>query len=194
MEKETLKNIMHFLEKEDNKSSVKWKLVNNEHLTEDELDFNDDLVLSFSNIKSLPKGLKVGGALILSDSDIKSLPEGLEVDGDLDLSYTNITSLPEGLKLFGGLLLNNSKITSLPKGFIRVWGDFNISYTEITSLPEGLEVGGLLQMSNTNITSLPKGLEVWSALYISKTPLEKFSDEELREMVKPGYIKGKIYR
>ncbi len=52
MEKETLKNIMHFLKKEDNKSSVKWKLLNNEPLTEDELVFKHELYLSGRKIES----------------------------------------------------------------------------------------------------------------------------------------------
>jgi hypothetical protein len=51
-----------------------------------------------------------------------------------------------------------------------------------------------LDLSNTLLTSLPKGLKVWTTLYIRNTPLEKFSDEELKEMVYPGFIKGKIER
>jgi hypothetical protein len=31
-------------------------------------------------------------------------------------------------------------------------------------------------------------------LYIYGTPLTKYSDEELREMIKPGFIKGEIVR
>jgi hypothetical protein len=31
-------------------------------------------------------------------------------------------------------------------------------------------------------------------LYIYSTPLTKYLDNELREMVKPGFIKGKIRR
>ena len=93
MEKETLKNIMRFLENEENKTSFKWKLLNDEPFTEEEL-----------NIK-----------------------------GNLDLD-------------------------------------------------------------DTKIRTLPKGLKVWTTLYIRNTPLEKFSDEELKEMVYPGFIKGKISR
>jgi hypothetical protein len=37
-------------------------------------------------------------------------------------------------------------------------------------------------------------LEVGNHIYIAKTPLKKYSDNELREMIKPGFIKGKIYR
>jgi hypothetical protein len=31
-------------------------------------------------------------------------------------------------------------------------------------------------------------------LYINSTPLAKLSDDDLRQMVKPGFIKGIIYR
>ena len=134
MEKETLKRIFEFLEEnEEHKTPIKWKLINNIPLTEDDL-----------NVK---------GDLDLFDSKIKSLPEGLKVSGTLDLSY--------------------SKIISLPKG---------------------MEVGGTLFLHFSKITSLPKGLEIGEHLFIGKTPLTKYSDEELREMIKPGFIKGRIVR
>jgi len=37
-------------------------------------------------------------------------------------------------------------------------------------------------------------LEVGGDLFISWTTLTKYTDDELRKMVKPGFIKGKIYR
>ena len=134
MKIEQLKRIFDFLEeKGEHNAPVKWKLINNIPLTEDDL-----------NVK---------GDLDLFDSKIKSLPEGLKVSGTLDLSY--------------------SKIESLPKG---------------------MEVGGTLFLHFSKITSLPKGLEIGEHLFIGKTPLTKYSDEELREMIKPGFIKGKIVR
>ena len=134
MKIEQLKRIFDFLEeKGEHNAPVKWKLINNIPLTEDDL-----------NVK---------GDLDLFDSKIKSLPEGLKVSGTLDLSY--------------------SKIISLPKG---------------------MEVGGTLFLHLSKITSLPKGLEIGEHLFIGKTPLTKYSDEELREMIKPGFIKGKIVR
>ena len=134
MHNNILKRIFDFLEeKGEHNAPVKWKLINNIPLTEDDL-----------NVK---------GDLDLFDSKIKSLPEGLKVSGTLDLSY--------------------SKIISLPKG---------------------MEVGGTLFLHLSKITSLPKGLEIGEHLFIGKTPLTKYSDEELREMIKPGFIKGKIVR
>jgi len=156
MEKETLKNIMHFLEKKDNKSSIKWKLLNKEPFTEDDLYVNGNLNLFGSEIKSLPEGLKVEGNLFLNDCK-------------------NLTSLPEGLKVGESLLLNNC--------------------TNLTLLPEGLQVGGYLDLQNcTGLTLLPKGMEVGENLYIRKTLLKNYSDEELREMIKPGFIEGEIIR
>jgi len=31
-------------------------------------------------------------------------------------------------------------------------------------------------------------------MFIEYTPLKKYTDDELREMVKPGFIKGEIHR
>jgi len=134
MEKETLKNILDFLEEEDNKNKpLRWKLINNEPLTDDELN--------------------IEGNLNLADTSITSLPEGLVVDGDLNLSRTEIQSLPEGLEVKGELWLRRCK----------------------------------------NLKLLPKGLKVYHDLYISMSSMEHYSDDEIREMIKPGFIKGEIY-
>ena len=101
--------------------------------------------------------------------------EDLDVRGDLNFYYINPTSLPEGLKVRGNLF---------------------VEYCEnLTSLPEGLEVGiDLYLMETRNVTLLPKGLKVYGDLYITDTALEAYTDKQLREMIKPGFIKGKIYR
>jgi hypothetical protein len=155
MEKETLKNIMHFLEKNDNKNKpFKWKLLNNEPLTEENLDIRGDLDLDGSEIRTLPEGLKVGGFLSLAGTKITSLPKDLQVNGFLSLAQSDIESLPEGLSIGGSLDLSYCK--------------------EITLLPKGLEVG-------------------WN-LNIRGTKLQKYTDDELREMIKPGFIEWTIYR
>ena len=135
MEKKALKRIFEFLEeKEEHKVPFIWKLINDIPITEKDLDFEGDLILTYSDIESLPEGLKVNG-------------------------YLNL---------------------------------YGCNY--LKSLPKGLEVGGNLTLYKTKITSLPKGLEVGGGLYIYGTPLQKYTDEELREMVKPGFIKGHIHR
>ena len=154
MEEETLKKILGFLKRKENKSSFKWELLNDEPFTEGDLNIKGDLNLNRSEIITLPKGLKVWGNLDLYHSEITSLPEGLKVGGSLDLYSTKIKSLPEGLKVGENLDLTNCK--------------------SLTSLPEGLKVGGDLD--------------------IVYTKLEKYTDEQLREMVKPGFIQGKINR
>ena len=114
MEKETLKNIMHFLENEENKTSFKWKLLNDEPFTEEDLDVRGDLNLGFTAITSLPKGLKVGGRLDLTDSDIETLPEGLEVGGNLWLAGCwGLISLPKDLKVGGSLYIYRTKFTEI---------------------------------------------------------------------------------
>jgi hypothetical protein len=155
MEKETLKKIFDFLEKNDNKRKpLMWKLKNNIPITE-----KDDLI----------------------------------VKGSLDLSSSNITSLPKGLEVKGGLSLYESEIISLPEG-LKVGGDLDLRNSYIESLPEGLEVGDELDLAYTYITSLPKGLKVGGLLIIIESDLLKYSDEEIRKMIEPGYIKKKIVR
>ena len=154
MEKEALKRIFNFLEeKGEHNAPVKWKLINNIPLTEEDLNIEGDLDLSEVEVTSLPEGLKVGGYLNL---------EGLQ-----------IASLPKGLKVGGLLILNLSKITSLPND---------------------LEVKDNLGLIGTIITSLPNGLKVGGDLYIINAELLRYTNNELKEMVKPGFIKGKILR
>ena len=155
MEKGTIRSIFKFLENEDNRCTpIVWKLINNEPLTDDELNIEGNLNLTDSKITQLPKGLKVGDNLNLLGSIITSLPEGLEVGATLDLSYSDIRTLPEGLEVGDSLWL------------IGCW--------LITSLPKGLHVGGDLYIFRTNFTNL--------------------SDDEIRDMIKPGFIGGEIYR
>jgi len=37
-------------------------------------------------------------------------------------------------------------------------------------------------------------LKVGGILYIDESPLKEYTDDELREMIKPGFIEGDIYR
>ena len=93
MKKEQLKRIFEFLEEKENHNvPFLWKLINNEPLTEEDLNFEGDLFLRNSKITSLPEGLKVGGNLSLySSKNIKSLPKGLEVNGFLIIGFAKIT-------------------------------------------------------------------------------------------------------
>ena len=118
--------------------------------------------------------LDIKGGLFLQHSDIPYLPEGLKIGGNLNLSYTpKLKSLPSDLDIKGDIYLEGSNIASLPEG-LKVGGDLDLAYTKITSLPKGLKVGG--------------------DLYIENTELEGYIDEEIKEMIKPGFIKGKIKR
>jgi hypothetical protein len=108
---------------------------------------------------------------LVNDEPLKD--EELSIKGDLELQGQDIQQLPDGIHVKNDLLLNSTPIKKLPKG-LRVGDNLYIQYTKITSLPEGLQVGGNLHIYNTT--------------------LAKLSDEELRKMVEPGFIKGKIWR
>ena len=95
MEKEVLKRIFEFLEKKENKlvkekGTLRWKVVFNEPLTEEDFNRYGDLDLSNLEITSLPEGLKVHRDLDLYNSKIKILPKGLEVWGDLYVTNTDL--------------------------------------------------------------------------------------------------------
>ena len=63
------------------------------------------------------------------------------------------------------------------------------------TLPKGLKVGDWIDLEGSKVSSLPEGLEVGTRLYIENTPLaERYTDEEIREMIKPGFINGEIIR
>ena len=75
---------------------------------------------------------------------------------------------------------------------LHVKGDLNLSDLEIEELPEGLKVEGDLFLQNSDIKSLPEGLEVDDGINITYTKLTKYTENQLKKMVKPGYIKGII--
>ena len=76
-----------------------------------------------------------------------------------------------------------------------VSGKLDLSFTKITSLPEGLYVGKNLFLNNCyDLKSLPKGLKVGGGVNITDASLTKYTEEELRKMIEPGFIKGDIIR
>ena len=97
----------------------------------------------------------------------------LTIEGDLHLGSLSIKSLPDNLVVKGELYLSDSNIESLPKGLV---------------------VGGDLSLRRCmNLKSLSKGLKVDGDLYISRSSMEHYSDDEIREMIKPGFIEGEIF-
>ena len=217
MKHNILKKIFEFLkENENNNAPFLWKWVSNEPLTEDDLHINGDLYLSENqklkslpkglkvrgnldlssckNLTSLPEGLEVGGNLTLDDSNITSLPKGLKVGGDLYSSFTSIKVLPEDLLVNGGITLTFSHIESLPEGFT-FNGYLSVNKCKkLKSLPKGLKITHHMDLQGTPIEFLPKGLEVGHNFTISDTPLTKYTDDEIREMIAPGFINGIIIR
>ena len=199
MKKETIKNIFDFLKEKEGKKhkdqdTLRWKLMFNEPLTEEDLNVKGDLQLANTKITSLPEGLYVRGDLYLTlCKNLTSLPKGLHVGGSLYLHFSEITSLPDDIIIDGGLNLINSKILTLPEGLeIKSW--LNLTNTKITSLPKGLKVTKNLNLYNSLIQSLPEGLEVGGDVNINSTTLTKYTDKELRDMIKPGIIRGFIDR
>ena len=104
-----------------------------------EYDENIEIFTSFEELKKSKTKKKKGflGGLDLHNTWIKSLPKGLEVGGSLDLAGTPIKSLPEGLKVRGNLYLRDTLIKSLPKG-LEVGGYLNLRRHPNKITPQGL--------------------------------------------------------
>ena len=119
--------------------------------------------------------------------------DDLHIKGDLDLTGSEIEELPEGLKVGGDLYLEYSSITSLPEG-LEVGNHLDLRGINMESLPKGLKVGGILDLDESAMESLPEGLEVYGDLCIADTRLEEYTDKQLRKIILPGFIKGKIIR
>ena len=66
-------------------------------------------------------------------------------------------------------------------------------YTKQPLTEDDLYIDGDLELGGP-IESLPKGLEVYGDLCIADTRLEEYTDEQLRKIILPGFIKGKIIR
>ena len=140
MEIETLKNILEFLEKKDNKKhkdkgTLRWKFMFNDPSIKEDLIVRGDLDISGLNIQHLPKGLKVIGDADFRFSSLKTFPEKLFVEGDLNFEWTRFKSLPGDLYVGRNLDLSYSDIETLPKG-LKVKCDLNIVNTPLAKLSD----------------------------------------------------------
>ena len=107
-----------FLEAKEGKNvPLKYKLLNPNKfkITKDDLNVDDELSLSNTNIVSLPDGLKVGGTLYLENcTSLTSLPDGLQVGWSLSLiGCTSLKTLPNGLKVGRSLYLENTPLAKM---------------------------------------------------------------------------------
>jgi hypothetical protein len=165
------------------------------------LQVKGELDLSNTKITTLPITLNVG-SLDIQNTRITSLPEGFQMNGDLDLRNTAITSLPVNLKIKGNLYIQNLPIKSLPAN-LTVKGELYASNTQLTSiprdlrvkslslnntpiqsLPDGLRIPDILSIRKTNISTIPKGLHTWLLDAIGTPLVEKYSAEEIYNMIK----------
>jgi len=97
-------NIFKYLENKKGKQiPLKYKLINNLPLNENELTHNGNLYLFYSKIITLPNNLTVNRSLYLNNNKIITLPNNLTVNRHLDISITEISELPDDLIVKGFL-------------------------------------------------------------------------------------------
>lgn len=171
-------NLFKFIESKRKQYHVplKYILINNLPLSEDDLNVKGNLDLCNTQIKSLPDNLKISGFLSVTwNENMTELPNNLNVKSDIYLSHTPIKSVPDTLK---------------------VGGHFYLDDTKITALPDNLKVGKDLFLLGTPIQSLPNNLKVKGELYLRNTPIsKKYTKEEILKIIedKGGSVGGKIY-
>ena len=205
MEIKTIKNILDFLEKKENKtpsylSLMKLNLMHDLENYPDDTQFtHNNLYLYGMSIKKLPNKLYVKGYLMLKDcKNLKELSGDLRVEGWADLAGLNITKLPDKLYVDDYLDLDSCKeLTKLPSE-LHVGGSLNLSdCIKIKELPDDLYVGGNLGIISTQIEDFPKNLFVRRDIGIRNTPLaKKYTDAEIRrnKNLNGGNFVGKIFR
>ena len=199
MKRETIKNIFNFLkEKEGKKLPKGWhKLLTKEEIIQE---LETEKLRVIPELENHPDDIqyRYEGSLDLSNTNITKLPNDLYVEGYLSLTNCKqLIKLPDDLYVGGFLSLTNcNQLTELPDN-LYVSGRFNLdSCKQISELPDNLYVGESLILIDSNITELPDNLYVRRNLWLANTPLDKYTDEEIREMItsKGGTLIGTIDR
>ena len=141
MELETIKNILNFIRLKENKEipqkwyeafpKQKFIISIKDHPDNVVYKHENDLDLSYSNVKKLPNKLHVIGDLNLSScEDLEVLPDDLYVRGVLDLFGTSIKKLPDDLYVGSNLFVDDTELTEIPRN-LYVEGDFVITGTPL---------------------------------------------------------------
>ena len=135
MERNTLKNILDFLEEKEGMEIPEiWSLINELETHPDGIQYryNGYIYLIESSIKNLPNDLYVGGGLVLEHCEkLKKLPDMLYVGATLTLDYcTQLTKLSDNLYVGVDLVLNDVNITEIPNN-LYVGGDLYLGDTPL---------------------------------------------------------------
>jgi hypothetical protein len=194
---EKIYNLFKFIEDKypEYKTPIELKILNGIPLTKKELNSKANIIIYDNhNLVSLPEGLSVNNLNLAFCIYLKSLPKGLTVGGYLDLNHcTALKALPEGLTVGGNLnLISCINLKSLPEGLSVNNVDLS-ECTSLKSLPKRLTVGGNLRLRNcVSLESLPNDLRVLGGLYLRNTKIiSKYTEAEIREMC--PRIRGNIY-
>lgn len=143
-----------------------WDILKEHGITPDNLVFEGDLYLDWSEITELPEGLEVRGSAYLGNSKIKKLPKDLRVLWHLDL--------------------NGSEITELPKGLV-VGRCLNLEHTQIKKLPADLIVGYII-LNNTKVKVIPDTVTVKNRAFMSEAIFKQTAEGKFVEVNPFGKI------
>jgi hypothetical protein len=133
-----------------------------------------DVIISNTDIRTLPDNLTVVGGLYFDNTPISELPENLHVYGALSCGGTYVETLPASLKFEDSLYLEHCPIERLPENMM-IKGSLNICESNITEFPEGLIVNGDLEFSDTLIKKMPQFMNV-GGLHIDNTKITELPE------------------
>lgn len=183
-------NIFKFLNtKKGYNIPLKYKLLNNLPLTDEELTVKGDLDLSFTNITNLPDNLTINGTLDLTNTKISKLPKNLRTY-TLLMDNTNIEEIHDTVLVVQTLSADKTPLKKISDNFRFPKTTTDISNTNITSLPKNI-ITKRLYIENTQITEIPENLNVKDLFYLDKTPLiskYKTLNNLKKEIIKKGGI------
>lgn len=118
---------------------------------------NSYTVEDFNSLEKMPNGAKFEDDLVLSHTQINRLPRNLVVSGDLWLSNTTIKEVPSGTAVGRRLLLHDCAVETLPDGLV-CYG-LHLKNSQVTSLPDELNVKEL-HLEGSKVKSIGQNITI----------------------------------
>ena len=129
-----------------------------------------------SKVEEFPGSMQVQDDFIVSKSSIKSLGKGLKIGGNLlIIDCMDLTTLPSKITVGRGIAIKNTPINEYPANLNKVNGNLGLLKTDISSLPSGLSIMGSLDLRETPIDKIPDNTFVSKWMYVNKCPNIKSS-------------------
>lgn len=122
-----------------------------------------------SKVEEFPGNMQVQDNFIISKTSIKSLGKGLKIGGGLHIANCmDLTTLPSKITVGGSIAIKNTPISEYPANLNKVNGNLGLYKTNISSLPSGLSIMGSLDLRETPIDKIPDNTFVSKWMHVNK--------------------------